>query len=632
MKTDIFDSINQKLTPDQSLITELLEKAGRKEFPEEPVIDIEQAPAELFTETERDEPVEEKEQPKIKVRSKLLPFAAAAAALVIVCTGGFFLLRGTGILTYPGAGNSENAATEEDLKTANGNAKLLFCEVNNCVADLIADGRENEIDEYRKSDNYGKPVRLSDLKKADSGNCIDYSIYRTFVDNEIEDGYIYFEIDAQYNVIAAQWAKSKDTTAVGQYPDPEFDPTVKHKIGEIYHSEGYDDYRGYDEIWDGLSVEIEPDSVTPTGLTVNFTRSCDLLDNQYQMVKSDYELFAYNDGSLDELDFISDARGYEYRDGVLRKENDALTYKYDWSNLYGALEPGDYSMGIHVITNGEDIRETQNYELQFTIPAEPVEVPDVVGMTSEQAQTALTQAGFKCFIRERYDDNAEKGIVVKQDKEAGTKYETGGQVVIFVSVGPVENVCKVPDVRDLTEEEAVAFIKENKLTPKVEYIQHDDSTKGRVVQQSISAGEYVDPNTEVILSVSAGIPELPEDWGITMRADSVTPNNMSLYFTSDGSAESCEVTTDTVYTLYKLVDGKAERLEPISGAFWREIALEINTEKNAETKTGIDFSEGGYGELEKGTYRIEKTLGLTSGLDGETGGRTRTFTCDFTVE
>lgn len=76
MKTDIFNSINQKLIPDQSLITELLEKAGRKEFPEEPVIDIEQAPAELFTEPERDEPVEEKEQPKIKVRSKLLPFAA----------------------------------------------------------------------------------------------------------------------------------------------------------------------------------------------------------------------------------------------------------------------------------------------------------------------------------------------------------------------------------------------------------------------------------------------------------------------------------------------------------------------------------------------------------------------------
>lgn len=641
MKTDIFESINSKLTPDQSVITELLNKAETYELPEEPVIETQQAPAELIPErVVREKQPEPKAEPKAKVRSRFLPFVAVAAALVLVCTGGFFLLRGSDLKTAPGASDTANEKDLEKLKEANSNAKLLFTVVNSSITDLIADGNEVSVQEYKNSDNYGKVISLNELADGfngriidvDGAEYIDYCICSAFRDNDAEKGYIYFEIDDENNVVAAQWAESTDEGIVGQYPDPEFDPTVKHKIGEIYHSVGYDDYNVYDEVWDGLSVEIEPDSVTPTGLTVNFTRSCDLLDNQYQMVKSDYELFAYNDGSLDELDFISDARGYEYREGVLRKENDALIYKYDWSNLYGALEPGDYSMVIHVITNGEDVRETQNYELQFTIPAEPVEVPDVVGMTSEQAQTALTQAGFKCIIRERYDDNAEKGIVVKQDKEAGTEYKTGEEIVLFVSAGQVETGVKVPDVRDMTEEEAVDLIKENKLTPVVEYIRHSDSTSGRVVVQSPAAGTYLDKNSEVKLQISKGVGDLPDNWGLTLRADYVTPTGLSLYITSDGSAADYDVTTGTYFKLYKMNGDTAEELELVNGsATFTSLGLTVNTYKNAVTKFDASWQRL-YGELPAGTYKIEKTLRLSSGLDGDQDSREQKFGCVFTVE
>ena len=83
MKTDIFDNISQKLAPDQSVIDELLEKAEKKQFPVEPVIELNDLsdtesvpPSDEESEPEPEEPTAEK--PRIKSRAGA--FAAIAAA------------------------------------------------------------------------------------------------------------------------------------------------------------------------------------------------------------------------------------------------------------------------------------------------------------------------------------------------------------------------------------------------------------------------------------------------------------------------------------------------------------------------------------------------------------------------
>lgn len=642
MKTDIFESINSKLTPDQSVITELLNKAETYELPEEPVIETQQAPTELIPErVVREKQPEPKAEPKAKVRSRFLPFVAVAAALVLVCTGGFFLLRGTGILTYPGAGNSENAATEEDLKTANGYAKLLFYEVNNCVADLIADGRENEIDEYRKSDNYGKPVRLSDLKKADSGSCIDYSIYRTFVDNEIEDGYIYFEIDDENNIVAAQWAESTDEGIVGQYPDPEKDPSAVHKIGYKFLSETQI-RDNEDEIWDPLSVLIDDSSVNAEGLTITIERISPLPEGFEQFVDYDTELSWFDDSEEHILKNDStDAKGR----AKLPSEG-SINYEFRWSDfgiepivgtqyeikLHIVAQTEGYEGGFHTGESDEFYRE-MDYAVQFIYFADDLNtVPDVVNMTKENAEQTISEAGYKPVFRDIWVKEVEEGHIVKQQPEADEELSAGEEVVLFVSAGQVETGVKVPDVRDMTEEEAVDLIKENKLTPVVEYIRHSDSTSGRVVVQSPAAGTYLDKNSEVKLQISKGVGDLPDNWGLTLRADYVTPTGLSLYITSDGSAADYDVTTGTYFKLYKMNGDTAEELELVNGsATFTSLGLTVNTYKNAVTKFDASWQRL-YGKLPAGTYKIEKALRLSSGLDGDQDSREQKFGCVFTVE
>ena len=79
---------------------------------------------------------------------------------------------------------------------------------------------------------------------------------------------------------------------------------------------------------------------------------------------------AFQDGV--ELDFVSDARGYENRPGRLEKAGDELSFAYNWKELYGELRPGNYRITVNVNTLGEGIDKTYGYNIDFTI-SEPDE-------------------------------------------------------------------------------------------------------------------------------------------------------------------------------------------------------------------------------------------------------------------
>lgn len=148
-----------------------------------------------------------------------------AAVLVL---GGILIFKG--VKSAGGSdddGSSKSSiATKSKLKTANSNAKLVFTTVNNELADSIAEGRLPDLP------NSGVVVSIDDLK--DSDNEIDKAIYNSMKDNGDDSGYVYYEVDQDYNVKVAQWSESRDEGIVGQYPDPETDYKEKHEIGEKF--------------------------------------------------------------------------------------------------------------------------------------------------------------------------------------------------------------------------------------------------------------------------------------------------------------------------------------------------------------------------------------------------------------
>lgn len=156
-----------------------------------------------------------------------------------------------------------------------------------------------------------------------------------------------------------------------------------------------------------------------------------------------------------------------------------------------------------------------------------VKVPDVVGMTEEQAYEALSQAGLEYELgtsvsSDKYDD----GDVVSTDPSAGTKVKKGSTVVITLAKSSSDTKSKkkaVPDVRELTLSDARDTLTEQGFKVGTVSYKYDDSAeKGTVISQSPGAGTSANEGSTVSLTVSNGreeqTVEMPSITGLSESA------------------------------------------------------------------------------------------------------------------
>jgi len=80
---------------------------------------------------------------------------------------------------------------------------------------------------------------------------------------------------------------------------------------------------------------------------------------------------------------------------------------------------------------GEQVPEGTKITVYFSDG--PEKVPDVVGMTENEAVQALKQAGFKAFVTTSNDTKEPKGTVINQNPEGGSEQSEGTSVTIVVS-------------------------------------------------------------------------------------------------------------------------------------------------------------------------------------------------------
>lgn len=143
----------------------------------------------------------------------------------------------------------------------------------------------------------------------------------------------------------------------------------------------------------------------------------------------------------------------------------------------------------------------------FIFPAglipDDLKLPNVVGMSIEDAQTALGRAGFKGTIgEERYNADAPKGVVLQQTPPAGSREMEGSKVLLAVSRG--QRASEVPALIGMSREQAMLAI-ENAGFDVGEVTQRQtDEPPGEVIASSPSAGQRVSIPATVNIVVSAG--------------------------------------------------------------------------------------------------------------------------------
>jgi serine/threonine-protein kinase len=153
--------------------------------------------------------------------------------------------------------------------------------------------------------------------------------------------------------------------------------------------------------------------------------------------------------------------------------------------------------------------------------AQPVSVPNVVGIRELKAKAKIEEAGLEPKIERAASTEFDKGIVMDQKPDAGTRIQKGDQVTIVVSTGVPQAV--VPDVVGMDYADAVDALDQVNLDARKREV-FSEKPALRVIGQDPPAGEVVDEGTAVVLRVSKGeetatVPDVLDQTESSARAE-----------------------------------------------------------------------------------------------------------------
>jgi len=148
----------------------------------------------------------------------------------------------------------------------------------------------------------------------------------------------------------------------------------------------------------------------------------------------------------------------------------------------------------------------------LTVPE--VEVPPVAGERLTTAEAILEEHGLRAeVVASRHDDEIPANYVIEQDPIAERSVRRGHTVLLTVSEGPEWVEGGVPDVADLTRQEAEVVLGNVGLKASITERHHDDVPRGYVIDQVPEPGDRVQRGNEIALDVSLGPEPRPFELG-----------------------------------------------------------------------------------------------------------------------
>ncbi len=172
-------------------------------------------------------------------------------------------------------------------------------------------------------------------------------------------------------------------------------------------------------------------------------------------------------------------------------------------------------------------------------PQKEIEVPDILNMNIDEAEAVLKQHNLKInwenIIYEESDE-IEKDRIISQKPKAGEMVKSGRAITVTVSSGPDGEVIEVPDVVDLSVEDAEKRLRNAGFNCVIEEESSNTVDKGKVIRQEPKAEEKLKKGEDVKIYVSGeAVVKVPKLTGMT-QAEAVKAIN-------DAGLEVGDVTT-----------------------------------------------------------------------------------------
>lgn len=184
-----------------------------------------------------------------------------------------------------------------------------------------------------------------------------------------------------------------------------------------------------------------------------------------------------------------------------------VTFKVDLEHEYGIILSQDPESGRSKTVSDKGSKIV----VELVCAAETVDdqkrllkVPNIVNHEREEAISMVQDAGFTYSLEQAPSDSITKGYVINTDPVAGAAADEGSEIKIIISTGPETVMTKVPQLKGLSKDAAIAKIESSNLSIGSISTAESDLDAGTVIDQNIAAGTQIEEHTKISITVSSG--------------------------------------------------------------------------------------------------------------------------------
>ena len=184
-----------------------------------------------------------------------------------------------------------------------------------------------------------------------------------------------------------------------------------------------------------------------------------------------------------------------------------VTFKVDLEHEYGIILSQDPESGRSKTVSDKGSKIV----VELVCAAETVDdqkrllkVPDIENHEREEAISMVQDAGFTYSLEQAPSDSITKGYVISTDPVAGAAADEGSEIKIIISTGPETVMTKVPQLKGLSKDAAIAKIESSNLSIGSISTAESDLDAGTVIDQNIAAGTEIEEHTKISITVSSG--------------------------------------------------------------------------------------------------------------------------------
>lgn len=184
-----------------------------------------------------------------------------------------------------------------------------------------------------------------------------------------------------------------------------------------------------------------------------------------------------------------------------------VTFKVDLEHEYGIILSQDPESGRSKTVSDKGSKIV----VELVCAAETVDdqkrllkVPNIVNHEREEAISMIQDAGFTYSLEQAPSDSITKGYVISTDPVAGAAADEGSEIKIIISTGPETVMTKVPQLKGLSKDAAIAKIESSNLSIGSISTAESDLDAGTVIDQNIAAGTEIEEHTKISITVSSG--------------------------------------------------------------------------------------------------------------------------------